>query len=195
MDEVPYIGKQKRDYRLGKGLLIGGTALAIIGAIAYHDLKKGYDSENAGSSSVIIREAHEYREKSLDERLRDALNELNSNPEGMERNYGLLAETVEGRLEGHPEYANRLIVSSLSVLKDNISPEAYVAMFEEIKKKVEENPELMDHFGENANSYMEKKITDKLYGKMGNALRDSATRLKEKGRNLLDALTKPREAK
>ena len=188
MDEVRYIGKQKRDIRLGKGLLIGGTALAIIGAVVYHDLRKGYGSANSENSSAIIREAHEYRVKSLDERLRDTLAELNSNPEDMERNYGVIADAVGQRLAEHPDTANRLVVSSLNVLNGNISQDAYMAMFEEIKKKAEENPELMDYFGENANAYMEKRFTEKYVGKLGEAVRG----IKERSKSLWEALRNPK---
>lgn len=105
--------------------------------------------------------------ENLDKKLDSVLTELSNDPEAMNRNYDKLAILVEKDLINHPEYGDGFIISSLDSIKKNnlpIGKKTYVVIFNEIKNKAEENPEVMDFFGENAQRYMEKKVLDKYLG-------------------------------
>ncbi|MBI4440384.1 hypothetical protein HY638_05415 [Candidatus Woesearchaeota archaeon] len=237
MEKVPYIGEPRHGSGLKKCLIVlGGVAVIAASTLAYHDVRKGYDASKQ-DGSVIVKEIHELREKSLDERVKSTLEDLSGHPEDMSRNYPLLADAVEAGLAGRqdyaerlarsslssldgktvaqetydaisksveqrlgesPETANKLIAESLAALKhgeNKVDKDAYMAMFGVIMERAEENPELMDFFGENAVNYMEKKFQEKYLGKLGIKLREGAEKLKERGKEALDALTKPREEK
>ncbi len=182
---VQYIGKPN-NHRLKKYLLIGGATLAIATAV-YTGVRS--DNENTPHLNQPVIESVE----SIDARIDSLLVELENNPDAMNQNYDRLAATVEQGLADHPDYANRFIISGLESLdmnKGEIEKNTYLAMFQKVRDKAEEKPELMDHFGKNAQRYMEKKFMDEYVGKIENAFKDTASAIKEKSQPVIETLSK-----
>ena len=175
---VNYIGK-----RPGMGwkgyLLAGGAALALAFGVSRLTCN---NNEQISFPNIPL-----LRAKTIDEKLDSVLAELKEDPEAMNRNYSKLAEAVEQGFKEHPEYANKLIKSGLESTTE-ISQEAYMSMFERIKIIAEEKPQLMDHFGPNAHTYIEKKIVDKYVGTVEEAFRNTTSSLKENSKPVLEAL-------
>lgn len=177
---IHYIGKQSLS-NLGwkKYLLIGGASLALIaGAV-----KGVFSCSRADEPAPVNIESVEGRVDSV-------LAELRNNPDVLNQNYDKLATVVEQGLAEHPDYANRFVRSSLESLErsEDIEKDTYLAMFQRIRDKAEEKPELMDHFGENAKAYMEKKIVDDYTTIIEESFKESASNLREKSKPLLQAL-------
>jgi hypothetical protein len=76
--------------------------------------------------------------------------------------YQTLLTKVESELEEHPEYANSLIqksIESLEKTNTKYDPSTSAAMFQVIKNKIEEKPELTDYLGPKAKYHL-------LYGEL-----------------------------
>jgi hypothetical protein len=61
-------------------------------------------------------------------------------------------------------------------------------MFEIIRDKAEEHPELMDFFGPNAHNHMERRFLDKYHGVVDKTFNDISESLKESGYSVIEAL-------
>lgn len=61
----------------------------------------------------------------------------------------------------YPEYADRMISDGIKAIKENesqFSNVTYMLMFDAVKDKIEQKPELLDHLGPNALKYQETKM-------------------------------------
>lgn len=69
------------------------------------------------------------------------------------KQYDDLVKFVEQGLSQHPEHTNRLICRSIDAMVETntkYEPETYARMFEVIREKAEEKPEIMDYFNSKA---------------------------------------------
>ena len=104
-------------------------------------------------------------------------------------------ELVIDDLSENKQYANQLIQETLEMLDENnaISSDTYTDMFGMIREKAEENPELMEHFGDNAQNYMKKQILDDYIGTIEDSYRSFGEILREKSQPIIDALGRAKD--
>lgn len=102
----------------------------------------------------------------------------------------LSIDNIVDEMQSSSEFTNEIVRLGIDYLNENsaIETQTYTQIFEIIKNKAEEKPELMDYFGENAQRYMEKKITDKYIGTIEDSFRDASEFIEDKGRPVIDAL-------
>jgi hypothetical protein len=192
MKKVNYLRSDNPSSNWKRNLIMGAGSLALVVTIlkfSYFNRKNIYEHSTTKISSVGI--LNVLPEKSLDKIVKYVLDELKNNPDAMDRNYDILAKTVENGLERHPDYANQFIREGLKALEKSNAPieqTTYIEMFNRIRDRAEERPELMDHFGEQAHTYMEKQFLEKYICKIEDGFKDMASVLKEKSLPLLDAL-------
>jgi hypothetical protein len=201
---VHYIGEKPGRLNLNwkQYSLIGAACLAFMG-IGLRCAFSGRNEEDAivHATETAIASDTGYKQnnekagpktepvETIEQKLDSVLTGLQEDPESMSQNYSKLAEAVKKGLEEHPDYANQFIRAGLEALKQKkIDKDTYMAIFEQIRKKAEEEPELMDHFGENARTYMEKKIVDQYLGTVEDAFRDAASGIKENSKPVIEAL-------
>lgn len=107
--------------------------------------------------------------------------DLLKNPNGpytknwIDDNYDIMVQVVEKYLYEHPEYANPLIragMESLNQSGSEIEEQSFTLMYGEMSKKVEENPEILDFLGENAQDYMREKHQNKYVVRVENFFDD-----------------------
>jgi len=187
---VHYIGNQKpRSSELRRALLVGTFGVAAVGSFflgMYVERNKERIAE-----VPIVRQI-----ESLDTRVDPMIIYLRNNHDALDKNYSKLADIIEENLIDHPEYGNRFVQSGLESLNQNqimIEKETYMVMFDEIKAKAEENPELMDHFGKRAQAYMEKKVLDKYLKVVEDSYKETIRTLKNTSKPVLDALKKAKD--
>ncbi len=91
-------------------------------------------------------------------------------------------EAKQEVLAEHPTYANRIAYLGITSLEyDDINMKTRKIMFEYVKEKVEEQPELIDHFGSKAKAYMKKQVIDDAMGSIDDAFEEAGKVAKEKG--------------
>lgn len=106
-------------------------------------------------------------------------------------------DTVQATILGlgeHPREANELVRESITSLQKSgarIDPETYVAMFNSIKEKAEENPAITDHFGPNAREYQRRRVLDayakEIEKQVEIGVREAYKKAVEAGKSLADS--------
>jgi hypothetical protein len=167
---VEYIGKNgnPRTHKMRNAIIAGGLVLAAAGAVISY----------AGRRKMEV-----------------PIGTIKVDEEKID--YPKLADIVISGLESHPEYADRFIFSGIEALaKTGSHPDAntYILMFNVIKDKTEEKPEILDYLGENAQAYMEKKVTGKYLFIIQDTFDSVAVAIKEKGAPVLDALMNAKDS-
>jgi len=151
MVEVPTIG-QSQPYSLNKKVIIGVGVIAIV----------------TGSSFFVVNEyLKSYRQKNLGDKLIEFYNGGGS---------------LKRILEKHPDITNKLTRDSLEALDSSygkVEPETYMVMFDKLRDKAEENPEIMDHFGPKAQRYVQNKIYKEYKEKLEDSLEKGKKKLEE----------------
>ncbi|MBS3106967.1 hypothetical protein J4419_04885 [Candidatus Woesearchaeota archaeon] len=84
-----------------------------------------------------------------------ALTYLKENPHAAHSAYPDLVALTKQGFPTHPEQANDLLRSGLSSLE--LEPRTYLLMFERMRQKAEEKPELLLHFGPRALGYLKQQ--------------------------------------
>jgi hypothetical protein len=135
---------------------------------------------NKKNKEYIIQLKNQY---STDLRVKSSDNSIKQN--SSEINY-----SIDDFILKNTESANTMIQKGITYIQNessnnNFSQDAYLKMFEVIYNKAEQEPKLMEHFGENAQKYMEKKTLDKYVGVIENSINDSLDSFKEKGTSVV----------
>lgn len=157
-DTVNYIGEKPKG-GLRKKVLVGAVVVAI-GTVSYIS----YNHYIAQQEETIGQKLVELYDRGIENKLNEFLDK-------------------------RPDIANKLIRDSLSSFdrsKAKIEPETYIAMFDEIKEKAEENPEIMNHFGPKALKYAETRIIRGYGEKIETALKDGREKLYETVESIKD---------
>ena len=99
-------------------------------------------------------------------------------------------DNLESDLTEFPQYADKLVYTGIKSMQEkelSFSPESYMEMFGIIKKKIEDNPELLDHLGPNALAYQETRVLRTCKNQVKDAyqsIRELAVETKDKLKNL-----------
>ncbi|MCK5629268.1 MAG: hypothetical protein KAI26_01510 [Nanoarchaeota archaeon] len=99
-------------------------------------------------------------------------------------------DNLESDLTEFPQYADKLVYTGIRSMQEkelSFSPESYMEMFGIIKKKIEDNPELLDHLGPNALAYQETRVLRTCKNQVKDAyqsIRELAVETKDKLKNL-----------
>ena len=136
--------RSKRRSSLKRYLLIT-TAFAALTAGSLYMLDKHKDqtipADHSIDATIAYYQAHQ---KALD------------------TDYGSLVSLVKSHLHNHPDQANRLVRSGLeSLSSEEIEPQTYQLMFEQVYSKIEEDPLLSDHLGPRAAAHLRQKYAEK----------------------------------
>jgi len=97
---------------------------------------------------------------------------------------------LESDLTEFPQYTDKLVYTGIRTMQEkelSFSPESYMEMFGIIKKKIEDNPELLDHLGPNALAYQETRVLRICKNQVKDAyqsIRELAVETKDKLKNL-----------
>jgi hypothetical protein len=101
-------------------------------------------------------------------------------------------ESIEYRLDSirkdlgkYPELTDRLVLNSIRAMQENSLPfssETYIVMFNVMKDKIEQKPELLDYLGDNAIEYQKSRM---IRG-YKQTLKDTYHDLKQKAMEMLD---------
>jgi hypothetical protein len=161
MDKVPYLGNNQNKSNVNEslkrnifyGIAVIGAAAGLMKLCYFDRFRNNQNSVNETNVTNAIK----VDKNSIDYRLNKIIDELKKDPKVLERNYNALAEIVDSSLALHPDYAIHFITNGVSVLGDNIPKDVYFVMFDKIKDKAEQNPQILDYFGKNAQTYMDKK--------------------------------------
>ncbi len=172
---VHYIteGKNRPRY-LGTRILIGGLALLTLGSAYF-----GFQQYQARHQNVVEQIT---AQDGIERRLDGVLEELRRDSYEMERQYTRFVNIAIEGLESHPDVANKAVRESISALErsgERLEPDTYLAMFEQIREKAEQNPEIMDHFGPKALEYQENRYLRKYSQKLEEAFRKGREKLEE----------------
>lgn len=131
-----------------KLVVIGGMVLA-----SYNGIKSITNTSIAEARDRTPEAVQQ--EKSLEKKIKDPV-------------YQNFITQVESGLEKHPEYANSLIQKSITLLEKTntqYDPSTSAAMFQVIKNKIEEKPELTDYLGPKAKYHL-------LYGELHKCIKE-----------------------
>jgi hypothetical protein len=183
-----------RERKSVRNYIVGSiAAIALAGAGLFYYNRTGNIQNDI---STIIDSARPSVPGTIDSRFNAALSELCADKAALDRNYVLLMETVEKELQNKPVYSNRLIRNSLDSITRadaQVEKETYLAMFQRIRDKAEQSPEITDYLGDNAKAYMEKKFAAKYLGTVEDAFNDTYSTIKEKGKPIVDTLDMAKE--
>lgn len=145
-----------------KTFLIGG--LALISAYSLYGLTKPRWDTNAGESLTAVLRAEVSEPK--------------------DEQYMNVSKSVDELLKNKPEYANALVQKCVQTMEStNIQyqPRTSMMMFEAVRKKAEETPELANYLGVNAKAYIRGMRTTckELTGRIKQALGDAKEKIRE----------------
>lgn len=97
---------------------------------------------------------------------------------------------LEQDLTEFPQYTDKLVYTGIRAMQEkelSFSPESYMEMFDIIKNKIEDNPELLDHLGSNALAYQETRVLRTCKNQVKDAyqsIRELAVETKDKVKKL-----------
>jgi len=95
----------------------------------------------------------------------DALLELAQNPSLLEQHAAAVHGLALHHLELHPDLANNYLGKSLELLSaETITSKNYAGMFERVRDKAEQKPEILEYLGPKAREYVFKKNKTDTFG-------------------------------
>lgn len=206
MNKVKYLGEGPKDNwkdSIKTGIIgLGIAALSITGAYYAFSKDEVDEKERVRRSIEAIEEIdkigigkEDQREKSLDDQVNDVIFKVSVDDKVLDDNYLKFLKLINKRLDQHPDYANQMIVYSLNSLEksgSSITKEAYMEMFKHIRIKAEQKPEMMDHFGDNAQRYMKNKLSRDLYNKVKESFETIGRELDSSYNQIKDGQIKPK---